>query len=132
MQIGLLFVRLQTAANWSSSDLSISVNVYCGLHHHLFEDAFDLDPESNEVLGSLSRPVFWMLRFVSLISTAHHILMKGKYGEENVEASYQLQSMIKFYDNETLKIKQQAQGHLGMAYFRMQLHVTLMKLTGDS
>ncbi|KIV84715.1 hypothetical protein PV11_00481 [Exophiala sideris] len=100
------------------------VNVYCGLHPHLFEDAFDLEPQSNDVLDSLSRPIFWMLQFVGLMSNAHHTLMRGRYGEEDVEMPYQLLAMIKFYDDEILRIRRQAQGHLAEIYFNSaRLHI---------
>lgn len=87
--------------------------MYCGLHPHLFQDAFDLELQSNDVLDSLSKPIFWMLRFVGLVLNAHHTLMRGRYGEEDVEMPYQLLSMVKFYDDEILRIRRQAQAYLG-------------------
>ncbi|KIW80842.1 hypothetical protein Z517_03865 [Fonsecaea pedrosoi CBS 271.37] len=106
------------ATLWAWCKLICStVNTHCGLHHHVFEDAFDLEQQSKDVLDSLSRPVFWMLQFANMMSNANHTLMKGGYGEQDVERPYQLLAMIKFYDDEIIKLKRQTQGQLAEIYF---------------
>jgi hypothetical protein len=90
-----------------------STNIFSGLHHHTFEDAFELEPYCKDNSDSLD-PTYWMQRLSSVMSKALQTLMQIKYERDEFEQLAQLLSVTKYFDEEVLRIKRQCQDLLGM------------------